>query len=142
MRGRRPRAPEARRTMRPAQCRETGAGAAGLLESPELPPDAELRGTYPMASAIAAYLHFVTIFMLFALLALEHRLFRLPLVLERARALVIVDLAYGVFAGLVLLTGVARAIWFEKGPEYYLYNGIFLTKVGLFIFVGLLSSFP
>ncbi|MCY1287483.1 hypothetical protein D3C76_1031210 [compost metagenome] len=95
-----------------------------------------------MAAAIAAYLHFISIFMLFALLALEHHLFRLPLDLQRARSLVIVDLAYGLFAGLVLLTGVARAIWFAKGPEYYLYNGLFITKVGLFILVGLLSSYP
>ncbi|MBO3276890.1 DUF2214 family protein [Pseudomonas schmalbachii] len=95
-----------------------------------------------MAQAIAAYLHFISIFMLFALLVLEHRLFRLPLTLERARNLVIVDLLYGVCAGLVLLTGVARALWFAKGPEFYLYNSLFVAKVGLFVLVGLLSSYP
>lgn len=41
-----------------------------------------------MAQAIAAYLHYLSIFILFSLLVLEHRLFKLPLDLERARSLI------------------------------------------------------
>ncbi|MBP8362503.1 DUF2214 family protein, partial [Pseudomonas aeruginosa] len=40
-----------------------------------------------MAQAIVAYLHYLSIFLLFALLVLQHRLLRLPLDLERARSL-------------------------------------------------------
>ncbi|PJI48642.1 MAG: hypothetical protein CTR55_13350 [Pseudomonas sp.] len=95
-----------------------------------------------MAQAIAAYLHYLSIFILFALLVLEHQLFRLPLDLSRARSLVIVDLAYGVCASVVLLTGAARVVWFAKGPDYYLHNSLFHAKIGLFVLVALLSILP
>lgn len=95
-----------------------------------------------MASALVAYLHFVSIFVMFALLVLEHRLFKLPLDLARARSLVIVDLAYGASAGVVLLSGIARALWFAKGPDYYLHNAAFHALVGLFVVVALLSVYP
>lgn len=95
-----------------------------------------------MAQAIAAYLHYLSIFILFALLVLEHRLFRLPLNLERARSLIVIDLAYGACAGVVLLTGAARVVWFAKGTAYYLHNSFFHAKMGLFILVALLSIVP
>ncbi|MFV3306152.1 DUF2214 family protein [Pseudomonas sp. NY15181] len=95
-----------------------------------------------MAQAIAAYLHYLSIFVLFALLVLEHRLFRLPLDLERARSLIVVDIGYGACAGVVLLTGAARVLWFAKGTEYYLHNSLFHAKIGLFVLVALLSILP
>lgn len=95
-----------------------------------------------MAQAIAAYLHYLSIFVLFALLVLEHRLFRLPLDLERARSLIVVDIAYGACAGVVLLTGAARVLWFAKGPDYYLHNSLFHAKIGVFVLVALLSILP
>ncbi len=95
-----------------------------------------------MAAAIAAYLHYLSIFLLFALLTLEHRLFKLPLDLERARSLIRIDIAYGLSAGLVLATGAARAIWYAKGLDYYLHNSLFHAKLGLFILVALLSGLP
>lgn len=95
-----------------------------------------------MAQAIAAYLHFLSIFALFALLCIEHLQFKLPLDLQRARRLIIVDTAYGISAGLVLATGLARVIWYGKGLDYYLGNSLFHAKVGLFILVGLISVVP
>lgn len=95
-----------------------------------------------MADAVAAYLHYLSIFLLFALLTLEHQLFKLPLDLQRARSLMRIDVAYGVAAGLVLATGGARVLWFGKGLDYYLHNSLFLAKFGLFILVGLLSALP
>ena len=95
-----------------------------------------------MAEAIAAYLHYLSIFVLFALLTLEHQLFKLPLELERARRLVRIDAFYGAAAGLVLLTGAARVLWFGKGLAYYLHNGLFHAKLGLFVLIGLLSIVP
>ncbi|WP_371231069.1 DUF2214 family protein [Pseudomonas sp. QE6] len=95
-----------------------------------------------MAQAIAAYLHYLSIFILFALLVLEHRLFRLPLDLERARSLIVIDIAYGACAGVVLLTGAARVLWFAKGADFYLHNSLFHAKVGLFVLVALLSILP
>lgn len=95
-----------------------------------------------MADAIAAYLHYLSIFLLFALLVLEHRLFKLPLDLDRARSLMRIDIAYGITASLVLATGLARVLWFGKGSAYYLHNSLFHAKVGLFVLVALLSTFP
>ena len=40
-----------------------------------------------MAQALAAYLHYLSIFVLFALLSVEHVQFKLPLDLRRARVL-------------------------------------------------------
>ncbi|MDZ4191685.1 MAG: DUF2214 family protein [Pseudomonas sp.] len=95
-----------------------------------------------MAAAFVAYLHFLSIFALFALLSIEHVLFKAPLDLSRARSLMITDLVYGICAGLVLATGVARVLWFGKGATYYMGNSLFHAKLGLFILVGLLSILP
>ena len=95
-----------------------------------------------MAQAIAAYLHYLSIFVLFSLLTLEHVLFRQPLDLDRARRLVRVDIFYGISAGVVLATGIARVVWYGKGLDYYLHNSLFHAKVGLFVLIALLSSLP
>lgn len=95
-----------------------------------------------MAYAVAAYLHFVAIFLLFALLVLEHQLFRLPLNFKRARSLLRADTAFGIVAGVVLLTGAARAMRYGKGMDYYLNNQFFHAKIGIFIVVALLSIYP
>ncbi len=54
----------------------------------------------------------------------------------------IIDIAYGVSASLVLFSGAARVIWYGKGLDYYLHNGLFHVKVGLFLLVGVLSTLP
>lgn len=95
-----------------------------------------------MTTAIVAYLHYLSIFALFALLSIEHVLFKAPLDLSRARSLMITDIAYGICAGLVLLTGAARVLWFGKGTAYYQGNSLFHAKVGLFILAALLSILP
>lgn len=95
-----------------------------------------------MAQAIAAYIHYLSIFILFALLAIEHVQFKLPLDLKRARSLIITDIAYGICAGAVLFSGLARVLWYGRGLDYYLGNSLFHAKVGLFILVGLISVVP
>ncbi|MES2820769.1 MAG: DUF2214 family protein [Pseudomonadota bacterium] len=95
-----------------------------------------------MSAAIAAYLHFLAIFALFALLTLEHQLLRLPLDLARARSLFRIDIAYGICAALVLASGAARLLWYGKGLDYYLHNSLLQAKFGLFILVGLISALP
>ncbi|WP_416424472.1 DUF2214 family protein [Pseudomonas sp. App30] len=95
-----------------------------------------------MSQAIAAYLHYLSIFALFALLSLEHVLLKPEPTLAQARSLIRVDMLFGIAAGLVLLTGLARLLWFAKGPTYYLHNGFFHAKVALFVLIGLLSILP
>lgn len=95
-----------------------------------------------MAYAIAAYLHFMAISLLFALLLLEHHLFRQPLTLERARSLFRIDIVFGISAAVVLASGIARATFYGKGLDYYLNNSLFHAKVGLFVAVAILSIYP
>ena len=95
-----------------------------------------------MVYAILAYLHFVAILLLFALLLLEHQLLLQPLDFARARSLYRTDIAFGIVAGLVLFTGAARAMHFGKGLDYYLNNRLFHAKVGLFIVIALMSLYP
>jgi len=95
-----------------------------------------------MAHTLVVYLHYLSIFLLFALLSIEHVQFKLPLDVRRARNLIITDLAYGVCAGVVLFTGLARVLWYGKGLDYYLDNSLFHAKVGLFIVIGLISVVP
>ncbi|WP_448671741.1 DUF2214 family protein, partial [Escherichia coli] len=91
---------------------------------------------------IVAYLHYLSIFLLFALLVLQHRLLRLPLDLERARSLAAIDRGYGLCALAVLASGLARVLWYGKGVDYYLHNGLFHAKVGLFVLAALVSLLP
>ena len=95
-----------------------------------------------MGQTLTAYLHYVSIFLLFALLSIEHVQFKLPLDIRRARSLIITDIAYGICAGVVLFSGLARVLWYGKGLDYYLSNSLFHAKVGLFILVGLISIVP
>ena len=77
-----------------------------------------------------------------ALLLLEHQLFRQPLTLERARSLFRIDIAFGITAAAVLASGIARAVFYGKGLDYYLKNSFFHAKVGLFVAVAVLSIYP
>ena len=95
-----------------------------------------------MIYAVIAYLHIVAVLLLFALLVLEHQLLRLPLDFPRARSLYRTDIAFGIVAGLVLVTGAARAMRYGKGLDYYLGNSLFHIKVGLFVAIALLSIYP
>jgi putative membrane protein len=62
--------------------------------------------------------------------------------LASARRLQGTDLVLGIAAGLLLVIGLLRVFFFEKGPEYYWHSHAFLTKFGLFIIIGLLSIIP
>lgn len=45
-------------------------------------------------------------------------------------------------AVLWVTTGIARALWFEKGTAYYLHNWLFHAKMALFLLVVLLELKP
>lgn len=53
-----------------------------------------------------------------------------------------VDLFYGIAAAVILASGVLRVIWFGKGWNLYLVNGVFLPKMGAFLVLGLISIYP
>ena len=77
-----------------------------------------------------------------AAIAVEFVLLRGELTLWSARRLQVADAVLGIAATLLLLVGLARVFWFEKGAAYYFHNHAFLTKFALFIIVALLSIVP
>jgi len=91
---------------------------------------------------VFAYLHFVSILALTGLLAGEFILCNEHLQPGHVRLLARVDLAYLGAAVLVLVTGIARLVWFAKGTGFYLGNPVFHLKLALFVAIGLVSIAP
>ena len=93
-------------------------------------------------SALFAFLHHVAAFALVAALAVEFVLLRGELDARSARRLQLADLVFGASAGVVLLVGLLRVFYFEKGASYYFHSAPFIAKLALFVAVGLLSIAP
>ena len=94
------------------------------------------------ASALMAFLHHLAAFTLVAALAVEVALFRPPLSVAQARRLLRTDAVFGTAATLVLIVGLLRVTYFEKGPAYYWHDSYFLLKLSAFIVAGLISIYP
>jgi putative membrane protein len=93
-------------------------------------------------STFFAFLHHVAAFTLVSALAVEFVLIRQEFTLASARRLPIIDAVLGVSAGLLLIVGLVRVFYFEKGALYYFSSHAFLTKFAVFIIVALLSIVP
>src|ERR1700727_2456247 len=94
------------------------------------------------ASALMAFLHHVAAFTVVAALAVEVALFRPPLTAAQARHLMITDNVFGAAAGIVLVVGLLRVAYFEKGAHYYWHDLFFLAKFGAFALAALISIYP
>jgi putative membrane protein len=93
-------------------------------------------------TAFFAFLHHVAAFALVAGLAVELVLIRDQLTAATMRRIVRVDAIVGLSAAAVLLVGLARVFWFEKGAAYYFHSWPFIGKLGMFTLVALLSIHP
>lgn len=93
-------------------------------------------------AAFVAFVHYVAAFTLVAALVVEFVLVRDELTIRRARQLQLADMALGAAAGVVLVAGLLRVFYFEKGAAYYFHNLAFLAKLSLFVIVALLSIYP
>src|SRR6202045_2619188 len=93
-------------------------------------------------STLFAFLHHLCAFTLVATVAIEFALIRGELTLSSARRLQVTDLVLGIAAGALLIIGLLRVFFFEKGADYYFHSHAFLTKLSLFVVVGLLSIIP
>jgi putative membrane protein len=93
-------------------------------------------------TTLFAFLHHLCAFTLVSALAIEFALIRSELTVSSARRLQVTDLVLGVSAGGLLVIGLLRVFFFEKGASYYFHSHAFLTKFSLFITVGLLSIIP
>ena len=89
-----------------------------------------------------AFLHHLAAFTLVAALAVEFILIRGELNPGTARRLRLVDMVFGLSSGIVLVVGLLRVFYFEKGESYYFHSAHFIAKLSLFAVVGLLSIYP
>ncbi|HEX2998415.1 MAG TPA: DUF2214 family protein [Anaerolineales bacterium] len=95
-----------------------------------------------MASAIMAFLHHVAAFTLTGAIIYEHITFRKDLSLAEARRIQIMDIVYGASAGVLVIVGLLRVFYFEKGAAFYAQNWFFWTKMLGFALAALLSIYP
>jgi putative membrane protein len=93
-------------------------------------------------TTLFAFLHHLAAFTLVGALAIEFMLIRQELTVPVARRLMIVDGVLGASAGVLLVAGLLRVFYFEKGADYYFSNHAFLGKFGLFILIAIASIVP
>ena len=93
-------------------------------------------------STLFAFLHHLCAFTLVSAVAIEFALIRAELTLSSARRLQVTDLVFGIAAGTLLVIGLLRVFFFEKGATYYFHSHAFLTKLSVFVVIGLLSIVP
>jgi putative membrane protein len=89
-----------------------------------------------------AFLHHVAAFATVSALAVEVALFKPPLSLQQARRLQRTDNIFGAAAGAVLVIGLLRVVYFEKGPSYYWHDTFFIAKFTAFLIAALISIYP
>ena len=124
-----------------AQIRQAGKdGFPGLHASCRLLHGG--RGGAGSMSTLFAFLHHVAAFTLVSALAVEFILIGQEFSLATARRLVIADAVLGAAAGILLVVGLLRVFFFEKGADYYFHSHAFMTKFSVFIAVALLSIVP
>src|SRR6266478_9597979 len=93
-------------------------------------------------TTLFAFLHHLSAFTLVAAIAIEFALIRGELTLASTRRLLMTDMVYGIAAGALLVVGLLRVFFFEKGADYYFHSHAFLAKFSIFIALGLLSIIP
>jgi putative membrane protein len=88
------------------------------------------------------YLHFISIFAVVSTVVAEHLILKPQMTRREIKRLSSIDGVYGLAS--ILVVGAGLTMWFGVGKpaEYYTQNWIFLTKMGLFVIVGLLSIYP
>ena len=93
--------------------------------------------------ALLAYAHLLAIFTMVVFLASEAALCRVEwlnaAVVERLGK---VDTVYGIAAGAVLVTGLARVFLGSKGAAFYAHNPLLYVKLVMFLVIGLVSIKP
>jgi putative membrane protein len=95
-----------------------------------------------LRDALLAFVHFALILTLAGLLLSELALYQRTMARASLNLLQRIDLGYGIVAGLVVLSGLARMYWGLKGPTFYTHNPAFWIKMGLFGTIALLSLAP
>ena len=93
--------------------------------------------------SLLAYAHLLAILTMVVFLASEAALCRTEwlnaAVIERLGK---IDMVYGISAGAVFLTGLARVFLGSKGAAWYGHNPLLYVKLAMFLAIGLISIKP
>lgn len=91
---------------------------------------------------LVRYAHFISVFTIVSAVVSQHLLLKPEMSRKEILRLSRVDLVYGIASITLLAAGFT--LWFAIGKpaDFYTKNHIFLTKIGLFTVVGILSLFP
>ncbi len=95
-----------------------------------------------LTDAILAILHHLLVFALAIVLTMEIMVTRRDMGSGRVRYLSRLDMAYGGISTAVIVVGIGRVLWGLRGPEYYVVNHFFWSKMAAFAAVGILSIKP
>ena len=93
-------------------------------------------------STLFAFLHHIAAFVLFSAIIVEFVVIRDELTVRTAQRLIKTDAVVGISAAAVLVIGILRVIFFEKGVDYYLHSVPFYAKMALFVAIALVSIYP
>jgi putative membrane protein len=93
-------------------------------------------------STLFAFLHHLMAFTLVSAIAIEFMLVRYEITRANALRLLATDAVVGLSATLLLIVGLLRVFYFEKGAVYYWSSHAFLTKFSMFVLVAILSAVP
>jgi putative membrane protein len=90
--------------------------------------------------ALLAYAHILAILTMVVFISSEAALCRVEWLNARVvERLGRVNRIYGIAAGAVLVTGLARTWWGVKGTAWYWHNGLLHLKLALFVAIALMS---
>lgn len=95
-----------------------------------------------MSDILLSSFHFLLVFLLVAMLAVQNALIRPGITSSGMRLAARADRVYGASAMLLLGVGFARVYWGAKGSSFYLSNPLFWVKIGLFATITVLSITP
>ncbi len=93
-------------------------------------------------TALFAVLHHVAVLTLLGCTLRSIVQLRQPFDLSAARRLRAMDMLNGMAATLILLVGLVRVLYLEKGATYYFHNGPFIGKLALYGLASVLSLVP
>jgi putative membrane protein len=95
-----------------------------------------------LTAAFVSFAHFLAFYAMTAALVLQLVLLSEEVDIRRARRIRRADAIYGLAALAILGFGFMRVYYFEKGADYYFSNIWFITKLVVFILMGILSTMP
>lgn len=99
-------------------------------------------GTSQIASAVCAYAHYLSLFVMIGALMFERLTVEPGMPKEKEQTLVVADAIYGVSAVALLVSGYYRVVEYGKGWYFYSHEPIFWVKMIFFAILGSASLFP